>query len=174
MKIIVLGSTNPVKLEATKQAFGAYYDHFEVKPLSLPSGVNPFPTTDEETLQGAINRAEEAHSALPEADYSVGIESGYMKILDWWIVRTYATVIHNDTIGVGVSAGYEAPPAAIKMIKPDDDSSRLAIDEYFGKKEILKKEGVVGVLTNNRLDRTICSRNALICALTRFVNPSFY
>ena len=60
MKIIVLGSTSPVKLEATKQAFGAYYNHFEVKPLSLPSGVNPFPTTDEETLQGALNRAEKA------------------------------------------------------------------------------------------------------------------
>ena len=174
MVLVVIGSMSPPKIKGTTIAFEEYFKYVNVKPCSISSGVNPFPTTEEETLEGSINRAKEAQQIFSEANYAVGIESGYMKVLDWWIVRTYATVIHDDTIGIGISAGYEAPESLIRLIKPDDDSSRLFIDEYFGSKDVLHNEGIIGILTEKRLDRTECSKDAVICALARFINSSFY
>ena len=50
--------------------------HFSIEEISVPSGVPDQPMTDAETLQGALNRIENAHDAIPGADYWVGLEGG--------------------------------------------------------------------------------------------------
>lgn len=171
---VVLGSTSPVKVNATKQAFGAYFDEVEVKALPLPSGVKAFPSSDEETLQGAMNRAEKARSLEPGADFAVGLEGGLVKLEGYVLVHQIAIVIKDDIKGIGVSQGYVAPDRLIRQLDMESDSSRKTIDGYFGRDEILSEEGVVGVMTNGVLTRTDASRDAVICALTRFVNPKYY
>ena len=171
---IVMGSTSPVKVNATKQAFGTYFDDVEVKGLPLVSGVKAFPTSDEETLRGALNRAREARSLEPEADFAVGIEGGLSRFDRYVLVKQVALVIKDDVIGMGVSAGYAAPERLLRQLDMASDESRNIIDSYLGRKEILSKEGVIGVLTNEALDRTKVTKDAVICALTRFINPQFY
>ena len=171
---IVMGSTSPVKVNATKQAFGTYFDDVEVKGLPLVSGVKAFPTSDEETLRGALNRAREARSLEPEADFAVGIEGGLSRFDRYVLVKQVAVVIKDDVIGMGVSAGYAAPERLLRQLDMASDESRSIIDSYLGRKEILSKEGVIGVLTNEALDRTKVTKDAVICALTRFINPQFY
>jgi inosine/xanthosine triphosphatase len=171
---IVVGSTSPIKVNATKQAFGIYFDEIEVKALPLASGVKAFPTSDEETLQGALNRARKARSLEPEANFTVGIEGGLSKLSNYILVKQTAAVIKDDALGIGVSAGYMAPERLLKQLDMASDESRKIIDSYFGRKEILSDEGIIGVLTNKVLDRTIVTRDAIICALTRFINPEFY
>ena len=171
---IVLGSTSPVKVNATKQAFGAYFDEVEVKALPLPSGVKAFPTSDEETLQGAMNRAEKARSLEPGADFAVGIEGGLARLEGQVLVHQIAVVIKDEIKGIGVSQGYVAPDRLIRQLDMGSDSSRRIIDGYFGRDEILSEEGVIGVMTNGVLSRTDASRDAVVCALTRFINPGYY
>ena len=78
MKTIALASHNPVKIQATLNAFQRMFpgEHFEIDGLSVSSGVPEQPMSDTETLQGAIQRAKNAAAMLPEADYWVGIEGG--------------------------------------------------------------------------------------------------
>ena len=54
MKIII-GSNNPAKVAAVKNAF--HYQQTEFLSLDIPSGVSEQPFSDEETIKGAINRA---------------------------------------------------------------------------------------------------------------------
>ena len=171
---VVLGSTSPVKVNATKQAFGTFFDNVEVKALSLPSGVKAFPTSDEETIRGAINRAEKARSMESGADFAVGIEGGLDRLEGHVIVHQIAVVIKGDTKWVGISQGYIAPDRLIEQLDMESDDSRRIIDDYFGRDEILSEEGVIGALTNGVLTRTDASRDAVICALTRFINPQYY
>ena len=171
---IVMGSTSAVKVNATKQAFGTYFEDVDVKGLPLASGVKAFPTSDEETLQGALNRAKEARSLEPEADFAVGIEGGLSRFDKYVLVKQVAVVIKEDIISIGVSAGYAAPERLLRQLDMASDESRNIIDSYLGRKEILSNEGVIGVLTNGILDRTRVTKDAVICALTRFVNPQFY
>ncbi len=57
MKILV-GSKNPVKLNAVKEAFSLYFENIEIVSISVPSNVSDQPI-NEETYEGAKNRATE-------------------------------------------------------------------------------------------------------------------
>ena len=74
MKVIV-GSTNPVKINSTKLAFETAFteDEFEVEGVSVVSDVRDQPMSNDETLLGAKNRAQHAKEKH-KADYWVGIE----------------------------------------------------------------------------------------------------
>lgn len=172
--IVVIGSTSPVKINATQQAFSKYYTELHVEAFSIPSGVNPYPWSDEEMLKGALNRARGAKSKIPEADYSVGLEGGLSRLGTWMIVKQLAVVINGDEIGVGLSSGYECPKGIIEHIKPQQESNRKSIDSFFGENEILSKEGPIGVLTKSKMTRTDTSRDAVLCTLTRFVSSEYY
>jgi inosine/xanthosine triphosphatase len=171
--LIVLGSSSPVKINATKQAFETYFDDVEVKGIEVPTGIKPFPTSDEETFQGAVNRVR-AVSEQVFADYYVGLEGGLQCLNGFTIVKQIAVIKKGERMCVGVSSGYAAPESLIKQLDMTSDESRKILDKYFGKKEILSKEGIVGVLTNGILNRTMISRDAIICALTGFINQHYY
>ncbi len=171
--LVVLGSTSPVKINATRQAFETYFDNVEVKGIRVPSGIKPFPTSEEETLQGAVNRSK-AVSEMEQADFYVGLEGGLQTLNGYTIVKQIAVVLHEEQIGVGVSSGYTAPEKLIQQLDMTSDASRNILDRYFGETEILSKEGIIGVLTNGILNRTSISRDAVICALTGFINSQYY
>lgn len=173
MKIVV-GSTSPVKINAVKQAFSEYYTDFRVESVAIPSGVNPFPWSDEEMLQGAMNRAKGAQEKFPDADFAVGLEGGLQQLGDWMMVKQLAVVIRGGEVGVGLSSGYDCPKGILEQIKPQKESSRKKIDSFFGSDEILSNKGPIGVLTKFKMTRTDSSIDAVLCALTRFVSPEYY
>ncbi len=172
--LVAVGSTNPVKVEASRRAFTKFFEAVEVTPIDVPSGVKPFPTSESETVHGAINRVHNTVDEVPEAEYAVGIESGIVEVDGVKFVRTYAAVLHEGVLGIGGSAAYEAPEPILSRIEPGTDASKRVIDSALGRKDVLDKEGVVGVLTQGRLDRSSILRDAIVCALTRFVSPKYY
>ena len=172
--LIVVGSNSPVKIEAARQAFSEYYPDVTVESVNIPSGVNPFPWSDNEMLKGALNRAHGAQEAVPEADYYVGLEGGLQGLGDWMMVKQLAVIIKDGEVGVGVSSGYDCPKRLLSQLEPQVDSDRRKIDAFFGEEEILSKQGAIGVLTRSKMSRTGSSRDALVCALTRFVSPKYY
>ncbi len=56
MSKVLVGSQNPVKVEAVREAFACYFGPVEVVGLSVESGVPAQPVNDD-TLAGAKNRA---------------------------------------------------------------------------------------------------------------------
>lgn len=172
--LVAVGSTNPVKVEATRQAFIQFFDTVDMIPVNVPSGVKPFPTSESETLQGAINRAHNTADKIPEAECAVGIESGIVEMDGKKFVRTYAAILHEGVLVLGGSAAYEAPEPILSRIEPSTDASKRVIDSMMGRKDVLDKEGVVGVLTQGRLARSSILCDAVICALSRFVSPRYY
>ncbi len=78
MAKIIVASTNPVKIDTTKQGFAQMFPHLslQVDGISAPSNVSNQPLSERETLTGARNRAKNASKLAPHADYWVGIEDG--------------------------------------------------------------------------------------------------
>ena len=72
MKVVV-GSKNKTKVGAVEKV----WKDAEITSLSVPSGVSAQPFSDEETMQGAINRAKRALEG--EAPIGIGLEGGVMK-----------------------------------------------------------------------------------------------
>ena len=84
---VAVGSTNPCKIEAVRKAFCQIFSSdgvkIEISSHSVPSGVADQPFGDEETREGAMNRALAAYNAAcSEAgcDFGVGLEGGLEKV----------------------------------------------------------------------------------------------
>jgi inosine/xanthosine triphosphatase len=171
---IVVGSQNPVKQNAVLQAFSQYYDQVEIIPALVESGVKPFPMSQSETLQGAINRAQSALKMEPTADFSVGIEGGLFKFNNTTYIQAIAAVMKGSNISVARSVGLEISQSFVDKLDPTSDTSKDTVDKLMGRTNVFQNEGVMGVLTQNRLTRTQILRDAVICALPRFLLAEFY
>ena len=80
--LIIVASTNPVKIKAATLGFQKVFPFktVNVKGVSVDSGVSDQPKTDDETLTGATNRVKAAAKAYPEADFWIGLEGGIAKV----------------------------------------------------------------------------------------------
>ena len=80
---VAVGSTNPCKIEAVRKAFCQIFSsdeiNIEISSHSVPSGVADQPFGDEETRDGAMNRALAAYNAEARCDFGVGLEGGLEK-----------------------------------------------------------------------------------------------
>lgn len=73
---IALGSTSPIKLAALTTVAKGFNQQAEIVAVPARSGVNEQPAGYDETYKGALNRAQAAFEAVPDADFAIGIESG--------------------------------------------------------------------------------------------------
>eukprot|EP00607_Mallomonas_marina_P009466 CAMPEP_0182420412 /NCGR_PEP_ID=MMETSP1167-20130531/5160_1 /TAXON_ID=2988 /ORGANISM="Mallomonas Sp, Strain CCMP3275" /LENGTH=116 /DNA_ID=CAMNT_0024596317 /DNA_START=93 /DNA_END=440 /DNA_ORIENTATION=- len=81
--IIIVGSNNKAKIQATSDAFHCIFNNrgVIVHSLDVASGVSQQPMGDKETLEGATTRAKSAYSEYFKINnikphYAVGIEGG--------------------------------------------------------------------------------------------------
>lgn len=174
MKIIV-SSKNPVKINATKKAFKVVFpdEKFTISGISVPSDVSNQPISDEETLQGAVNRANNAHEISQEADYWVGIEGGIQNNKDGMMCFGWVVIRSKDLLGKGRSASFFLPPNIINLIETGMNLGD-ADEIVFGKRNSKIDRGTIGVLTHDLIDRTSLYTDAVIIALIPFVNRELY
>ena len=130
--------------------------------------------TQQETLNGAVNRAEAAWVAHPNAAFAVGIESGVHQHGDRYLVQAFAAVKKQTVTGIGASVAFEVSPSLITLLDPTSDESKSTIDAVLGQKDLFQNEGLIGVLTEKRLTRTQILRDAVIAALPRFRIPQYF
>ena len=105
MKILV-GSKNPVKIDAAKEAFSSYFKNIEVEGVDVMSSV-PDQPIDEETFEGAEHRAKVLKKlddkAKIGASFFVGIEGGIINIYSKWF-GIGAVCIMDDKSNTGFAA----------------------------------------------------------------------
>jgi inosine/xanthosine triphosphatase len=174
MKIAV-GSTNPVKINATKQAFQKVWPKkkWEVVGFEVSSGVADQPMSDIESIKGAINRAKGALK-LGKADYGVGLEGGIQKTNGVWFDTGWIVVIDkNGTKGIGTSIRMQSPPAMMKYVKKGMELGHID-DMLFGEKNTKHKQGHFGLMSKGVLLREEAYQHGVISALVRFLHPKLF
>lgn len=149
-------------------------EQFEVKGISVPSGVSDQPMNDEETYQGALNRVENASKAYPDADFCVGIEGGIeeknfeMEAFAWILVRA-----KDGIVGKGRTGTFFLPPQIVALVREGKELG-IADDIVFGRTNSKQENGTVGMLTGNVVDRTAYYAQAVALALIPFKNKELY
>ena len=175
---IIVGSQNPVKLEAVSIAFASFFPEvtFDVQPVDVPSGVSPQPMSDAETLLGATNRAMAARELEPEADYWLGIEGGLHPSPgegNLYLSFSWVVALSKTQIGRGRSASYELPKAICDLIRQGMELGD-ADDLVFGVFGSKRDSGGVGLLTDGRVTRSQFYSEAVKLALIPFINTDLF
>lgn len=174
MKIAV-GSTNPVKIKATRQAFLKVWPKkkWEVVGIEVESGVSSQPKSDLESIRGATNRA---RGALKQAksDYGVGIEGGISKINGIWFDTAWIVVLDKKgRKGIGSTINMPTPPSFIKKVEKGMEVGHID-DEVFKKQNSKHQEGHFGLMTKNALTRKSAYIEGVISALVPFIHPGLF
>lgn len=177
---IIVGSENPVKLEAVRIAFATMFpdQDFSIQGHSVLSGQDKNPFGYEATLEGSITRAQNVkHLYGHKAHYYVGIEGG-LKIHpgNWVESFGYATVIDQTPddgqlarMNSGSTGGFFLPPdLGDKVIEAGHSGFTPGWSDYQG------VMGVIGDVTNGEVDLEEFYARAVIFALVLFKNPNKY
>lgn len=144
--VIAVGSKNPVKVEAITNVFSeATVVVFEANSL-----VKNQPNSDEETINGAINRAKQARLI---GDIGIGLEAGVCKTNYGLFLINYGALV--DKSGHIYLAGGTRIllPLEIELELEKGLELGTVMDNYTNRIGIKHEEGAVGIFTNNRVIR---------------------
>ncbi len=172
---IIVASTNPVKIGATRQGFQQMFptQKWEIEGINISSGVDDQPRSHTETWEGAFNRARGAKAAKPEADYWVGIEGGIAERGENMEAFAWMVIMDKEKRGEARTCTFSLPKKVADLVK---DGLELgdADDIVFGAENSKQKNGAVGLLTGNVMVRESLYIPAIILALIPFRNQELY
>lgn len=172
--IIVVGSQNPVKINAAKNAFATIYPECDIccQGVHAPSLVADQPMTKEETLIGAINRVEYCKK-YTQADFYISIEGG-VDCFEYGIATFAYVVIANEiNQSIGRSANLPLPKVVYKSLQQGEELGHV-MDRLFNTNNIKQKGGALALLTNNNVTREENYIQALLLALAPFINQNLF
>lgn len=148
MKVVV-GSKNQTKVGAVKEV----WKEANITAISASSGVAAQPFSDEETMQGAINRAKRALEK-EQADIGIGLEGGVMKtehglfMCNWGALAT-----STGKVFVAGGARIKLPDDFVAPLESGKELSEV-MEEFVNRKDIRSHEGAIGIFTDHYVDRT--------------------
>jgi inosine/xanthosine triphosphatase len=130
--------------------------------------------SDEETRRGARNRAQNAKSATPNADYWIGIEGGCESIDNELTAFAWIVIINRaGRFSESRSATFALPPAIAELVYAGVELGE-ADDRIFGRQNSKQMNGAVGILTRDVVDRIALYDLPVALALIPFRNPALY
>lgn len=175
MQTVVVTSHNPVKINATKQAFSKMLTdtEFEFVSVNTFSGVSDQPLSDQETLTGAINRVNNAKREYPNHAFYIGIEGGLEVVDDEMLIIAWIVIEKDGHYSKIHTSSFFLPPAVAKLIREGKELGE-ADDIVFGIKNSKQANGAIGILTGDAVTRASFYTQALIMALVPFKNPELY
>ncbi|HEY4600209.1 MAG TPA: DUF84 family protein [Cerasibacillus sp.] len=147
--MIVVGSKNPAKLAAVK----AVFPKVDLIAKDVPSDVAEQPFSDQETRLGAINRAKACVDSSETDSFGIGLEGGVMYIDKELFLCNWGALVTPDG-EVFTASGARIPlPESIKEQLQLGKELGDVIDNFAKKKDIRKKEGTIGIFTNQLVSR---------------------
>ena len=175
MSTFAVGSENPVKVACVEEAINEIWPGAVALGVRTNSGVSAQPVSDEEMLEGALNRAREALLNVTEATHGVGIEGG---ILDsgegMWAYAWIVIVDRDGRVGRGQTGRFLLPEGVAKLIRIDGLELGEADDRFFNRNNSKQLDGAIGILTDGRIDRKALYKPGVIFALIPFIRPELY
>ena len=185
---IAVGSTRRPKLQAVQEAaasFGAKLSPqatIEIQGYEVESGVSHTPSSREELMQGARQRAEALHKMLADsserADYCVGLEGGLDVAVEngtrHVFLESWAYVTDGVRGHFGCSGSIEIPELLAEEVLSRGTELSIAIDRYAGAVGVRDSQGAWGVLSDNLVTRQESFRLAVVAAFAPFYNMKMY
>jgi inosine/xanthosine triphosphatase len=164
---IFVGSHNPVKINAVVGASSETWPEVIVEGFDVPSGIAEQPLSDMETKTGAINRAKAAlYDGLAKYDdkgakfdneqaVGVGLEGGIFEDQEgkMWSTVWAAVIDQEDYIELANGARFQVPEIVSEQIRTGGEMGPI-ISQIVGETDVRKKQGMIGVITKNFIDRT--------------------
>jgi inosine/xanthosine triphosphatase len=157
--LVFVGSTNPVKLNAVKIALADKYPDIQVIGQEVESGIAEQPMSDEETKTGAINRAQNVWqfglAKYPNEEIlGIGLEGGVTEISgQLWSTVWVAVIDKNQHFYLSNGARFPVPRIIAEPIRQGGEMGPV-VNQIVGGHNIRQKEGMIGVITKNFVNRT--------------------
>ena len=172
--LFAVGSTNPVKLNCVTQAVQQFWPDATTIGVNTDSQVSNQPTSDEEMLTGARQRAQQALAQTPDATHGAGLEGGVLDTpAGMWAYAWMVVLDRQGRIGIGQSGRFLLPAGVAALVRQGLELGE-ADDRFFGKSNSKQKEGAIGLLSDGKIDRLQLYRQGMIFALLPFVHPEHY
>jgi len=171
--LISVGSRNPVKLAAVSNVFSRFFEKVKVAEADVTTGV-PEQPKEGDVVTGAVERAKGAMNE--ESDFGVGIEAGLFadkKSESTFDVQFCAVIDRAGRITMGHGPGFSYPPEIMELISKGKTVGG-ALEERYGIREIGKKQGAIGFLTESKLDRTALTETAVFMAMVPRIKRELY
>jgi len=173
MREIAVGSANPAKIDAVGAAISGIWPEATVRGVPVPSGVSAMPTSDEECLAGARNRARAAR-AVANADFGVGLEGGVSQTPAGLMLVGWVAVVDADGAeGVSSTARLPLPAPIAERVLAGEELGPV-MDDILGVERSNYRGGAIGALTAGLVPRADAFAMAVVYALSPFVAPEFY
>eukprot|EP00614_Pseudopedinella_elastica_P001750 CAMPEP_0172599744 /NCGR_PEP_ID=MMETSP1068-20121228/19860_1 /TAXON_ID=35684 /ORGANISM="Pseudopedinella elastica, Strain CCMP716" /LENGTH=225 /DNA_ID=CAMNT_0013400099 /DNA_START=95 /DNA_END=772 /DNA_ORIENTATION=+ len=179
---VAVGSKNPCKVKAVRLAFSDAFPTCQLKisPFDVASGVSDQPMSEEETKQGAENRAKAAAAAFAQAgesgpDFAVGLEGGVGRCGEGLDCFAYMAVLApSRPLGLANpstsrTASFLLPPVITRLMDKEGLELGDADDKIFSRVNSKHRDGTVGILTKGVIGRSVFYRHALAFALVPFL-----
>lgn len=145
---MTIGSKNPTKINAVEIVFPSYH----VIAQDVPSNVAAQPMSDEETRQGAINRAHQCKQSAFDT-IGIGLEGGAMYVDNQLCLCNWGALVTPDGDVYTASGARIALPEAFERLLKDGVELGGLMDNYAKKRNIRHKEGAIGIFTNELVSR---------------------
>lgn len=186
--LVAVGSMRKPKLQAVAKALAAFAPKlvpdgdFEVVGVEVESGVSLTPSSSEELMRGAHNRAETlvrmARETRAAWRYFVGLEGGLDVLQDdrrrRVFLESWAYASDGRQGFYGRSGGIELPEELAHEVLERGFDLSDAIDRYVGAVGIRNGQGAWGVLSADLIQRDESFRVAVIAAFAPFYNAKIY
>lgn len=148
---IAIGTTNRAKVGAVVDALQALYPSAEFIPVSVPSNVADQPFSDEETRQGAINRALAAKDATG-AQLAFGLEGGVRELDDVLYCCNWGAVATQKTVYASSGAQFMLPEEVAVHVRAGQELGPV-MDAYTKQRDTRQHSGAIGIFTDGLIDR---------------------
>ncbi|MBE0362343.1 hypothetical protein PULV_a2957 [Pseudoalteromonas ulvae UL12] len=170
---ILVGSMNPVKINAVHTAFSQAFPDCDChcQGIHAPSKVAEQPMTEQETLDGAINRVKFCQQT--PADFYVAIEGGVDHFSYGPATFAFIVIASQHQQSIGRSANLPLPNSIYQALQAGQELGPL-MDSLFNTDNIKQKGGAISLLTNGLASRESNYHNAMILALAPFINQAHY
>ncbi len=145
---IVIGSSNKAKVAAVTSVFS----EADIISVTVSSDVSSQPIGDEETLNGAINRAKNAQQLSGNA-VAIGLEGGVMYLNNQLYLTNWGAIATLDGVVYTASGARIALPSQfIEEIHAGRELSDI-MNEYTKREDIRHHEGAIGIFSNDHISR---------------------
>lgn len=187
--IIVVGTSNPGKIDAVKSVFLSFFPHemIEVQGITVKTDVPAQPIGIEQVIQGAISRAKNSQifvynnrvKFLQLPSFYIGIEAGLVSVphtITGYLDYQFCAILNNaGWQSIGSGSGWEYPPEVIHQIK---ENPQLEIGTIManlsGDSQIKYRNGAIGYFSQNHLKRPQITQECIQMALIPHLNPKMY
>lgn len=165
MRRVAIGSTNPVKIEAVREAFAELHpDDFQTHPVEIDS-TDDQPWGEARTRAGALRRAQGALDALTDADWGIGLEGGTTRDDAGLLVTSWIAARHRDgPHGLARTASFYLPDEIAALVDAGTELAQ-AWTQVHGMEGVGRGGGTVGLLTGGRITRIRLYRDPVVLAV---------